>query len=289
MNDKFRYNNKKRKGIIFTVTVLFLISLIVTSNGNNKLISFGGNIIATITTPITKTIYFTSSKLIDGFEFVFGSSNMRKENADMSLENKKLKEQVGNMEKTIDNQEYLKDEYDLIKKSTQKLDKAYITSLDPSNIYSRFNIDKGSLAGVKAKDTIVQGVLNENDVIVEGLVGTVTEVGANFSKVTSIMDGSTSVSFKVSRNGEIGVLKGGNEKVINGYMYESSASVEVGDSIYTSGLGGIYPPNLYIGKIKEIVKEKEETKTKVVIESPVNFKNMYRVLVLKNEQEIENE
>ncbi|WP_100065089.1 rod shape-determining protein MreC [Miniphocaeibacter massiliensis] len=288
MNDKFRYSNKKRKGIIFVITVLFLISLIVTSNGNSKIISFGGNVIATITTPITKVIYFTSSKVIEGFEFVFGSADMRRENSELSLENIKLKEEVENMEKTIDNQEYLKDEYELIKNSKLNLIKAYITSLDPSNIYSRFNIDKGSMAGVKEKDTIVQGVLNEDDVIVEGLVGTVTEVGLNFSKVTSIMDGSNKVSFKISRNGEIGVISGGDGNIINGYMYESGASIEVGDSIYTSGLGGIYPPNLYIGKIKEIVED-DAVKKKVVIESPVNFKNMYRVLVLNNEQEIKDE
>ncbi|MDL2310836.1 rod shape-determining protein MreC [Peptostreptococcaceae bacterium OttesenSCG-928-C18] len=288
MNDRFKYSNKKRKGIIFVVTTLFLISLIVTSNGNNNLISFGGNVIATITTPVTKAIYFTSSKIIDGLEFVFGSADMRHENSKLSLENAKLKEQVENMERTINNEEYLKNEYDLIKNSNLNLVKAYITSLDPSNIYSRFNIDKGSMADINVNDTIVQAIVNEDDTIVEGLVGTVTEVGLNYSKVTSIMDGGNKVSFKVSKNGEIGALTGGEGNTINGYMYESRADIEVGDSIYTSGLGGIYPPDLYIGKIKEIIED-DEVKKKVVIETPVNFKNMYRVLILKNEQEIKDE
>lgn len=288
MNNSYR-NNNKRKIIIFSATVLFLISLIVTSKGNNRIISFGGNIIGSITTPITKVVYFTSSKVIDGFEFLFGSANMRKENADLNAENIILKEQVSNMEKVIDNKDYLEMEYELIKNKKLDFIKSYIVAVDSSNIYDRFTLDKGSINGVKIKDTVVQGVIGPDNTIVQGLIGTVVDVGVNHAKISSITDSSSGVSFRTSRTGEVGIVNGGNENKIDGYMYEIDADIAVGDAIYTSGLGGVYPPELYIGKVKEVVKDENDTKKRIVIESPVDFKNLYRVLILKNKQEWNDE
>ena len=285
MNNSYRNNNNKRKIIIFSATVLFLISLIVTSKGNNKIISFGGNIIGSITTPITKVVYFTSSKVIDGFEFLFGSANMRQENADLNAENTILKEQVSNMEKVIDNKDYLEMEYELIKNKKLDFIKSYIVAVDSSNVYDRFTLDKGSASGVKVKDSIVQGVIGPDNTIVQGLIGTVVDVGLNHAKISSITDSSSGVSFRTSRTGEIGIVDGGNENIIDGYMYKTDADIAIGDAIYTSGLGGVYPPELYIGKVKEVVKDENDTKKRIIIESPVDFKNLYRVLILKNKQE----
>ena len=289
MNNNYRNKNRKRKAIIFITTILFLISLIVTSNDNNLIISLGGNIIGTITTPITKVVYVTSSKIIDGIEFIFGSANMRKENARLNAENIALREQVANMEKVINSSDYLELEYELIKNSDKKLLKSYIVGLDTSNIYDRFTIDKGKVQGVKVNDTVVQGVIGQNNTVIKGLIGTVTEVGPNYSKVTSITDASTGVSFRNSRTGEIGVVSGGKNNIIEGYMYNTGADIAVGDSVYTSGLGGIYPPEIYIGKIKEIMTDDNKFKIKVIIESPVDFRNIYRVLIITNEWKTDNE
>ena len=72
-------------------------------------------------------------------------------------------------------------------------------------------------------------------------------------------------------------------------MYNTGADIAVGDSVYTSGLGGIYPPEIYIGKIKEIMTDDNKFKTKVIIESPVDFRNIYRVLIITNEWKTDNE
>lgn len=289
MNSNYRKSSRKRRATVFTVTVLFLVSLIVTSKGNNKLLFVGESIIGGITTPITKAVYYTSSKVIDGLEFLFGSADMRSKNAKLNTENLKLKEQVSNLEKVIDNEDFLKVEYDLIKNDKKDYLKAYIIGMDSSNIYDRFSIDKGSVQGIKEHDTVFQGVVGENDTIVKGLVGTVTEVGASYAKVSSITDTTSGISFKTSRTGELGKITGGNKGKIKGTMYKDTADIVAGDAVYTSGLGGIYPPDLYIGKVKEVKKENRDVEKTIEIESPVDFNNLYRVLILKNEQVVEDE
>lgn len=289
MNSNYRKSSRKRRVIIFISTVLFLVSLIVTSKGNNKILFVGESIIGGVTTPITKAVYFTSSKVIDALEFLFGSTDMRKENAKLNTENIKLKEQIANLEKVIDNEDFLKEEYDLIKNDNKNYLKSYIIGMDSSNIYDRFSVDKGSVQGVKKHDTVFQGVVGENDTIVKGLIGTISEVGASYSKVSSITDSTSGISFKTSRTGELGKITGGNKEKIKGTMYKGTADIVAGDAIYTSGLGGIYPPDLYIGKVIEVKKDNKDVEKTIVIESPVDFNNLYRVLILKNEQVAEDE
>ncbi|MDO5017840.1 MAG: rod shape-determining protein MreC [Lagierella massiliensis] len=285
----FRNNNKKRKISVFIVVCLFLISLIATSNGNSKVVDFGGNVLSSITTPVSKVFYFTSSKFIDGIEFIFGSKAMREENERLNKENLILKDQNSNMQKVIDNQGYLKDEYELISKKDESLIKAGVVGVDSSNLYDRFTIDKGSKDNIKVNDAVVQGVIGEDSSIVKGLLGVVTDVGYNYAKVSSITNSTKGTSFKTSRTGAIGIIKGGNNMQLNGYMYDTSADIAVGDKVYTSGLGGTYPPELYIGQVIEVNKDETKARKEIVINSPVDFTNIYRVLVFKNMREESNE
>ena len=57
-----------------------------------------------------------------------------------------------------------------------------------------------------------------------------------------------------------------------------------GDSIYTSGIGGIYPKNINIGKIKEIVNTQNKTNRYVYIETAVDFENLSNIVVIKNQK-----
>lgn len=289
MYRNFRNNNKRRKGVIFIVVCLFLISLIATSNGNSKVVDFGGNVLSSITTPISKAFYFTSSKVIDGLEFIFGSRQMRKDNEKLNKENLVLKEQNANMQKVIDNQGYLKEEYELISSKKGDLIRAGIAGVDSSNLYDRFTIDKGTKDKIKINDPIVQGVVGEDSTIVQGLLGVVTDVGYNHAKVSSITNSTKGTSFKTSRTGAVGVIKGGEDNLLTGYMYKTSADIAVGDKIYTSGLGGIYPADLYIGQVTKVYKDETSARTEVTIESPIDFTNIYRVLVLRVMREEENE
>ena len=51
-------------------------------------------------------------------------------------------------------------------------------------------------------------------------------------------------------------------------------------------VGGIYPPNLYIGEIKEVSVDDNELVKKIVVESPINYNNVFRVVIMENEYEI---
>ena len=82
---------------------------------------------------------------------------------------------------------------------------------------------------LKIGDIILQGYFDENSKVIEAVLGKVTEVGLNWSKVSSIIDESESVSFKVSNSNEIGVISGDSKYGLSGYLLNYNADVNYSD------------------------------------------------------------
>ena len=60
----------------------------------------------------------------------------------------------------------------------------------------------------------------------------------------------------------------------------TDADLVLEDSIETSGIGGIYPKGILIGKIKEIIEAKNITDRYAIVESAVDFSKLETVLVI---------
>ena len=65
-------------------------------------------------------------------------------------------------------------------------------------------------------------------------------------------------------------------------MYKSDADVEIGDKIITSGIGSVFPRDLYIGKVSDVKLSENNLEKKVFVKSPVDFSKLFRVFVLKS-------
>lgn len=285
MNGKFNYNRNIRKKIIFVVTSLLLILMIYISNENKQLMSIGGNAIGTVTSPITKAVYYTSSKAGELFTSVFGTRQLRDEHKELTAENKVLKDKISMMENVMSKEQFLEEEYKVKEQSKFEMKKAYVSGKDAGNLFVRFQIDKGTKDGVKIGDIIVQGImLDDGESVVEGLVGKVTNVGLNWAKVSSIVDENSSVSFVVLRTGETGILNGVGDKGLEGYMYKPEADIQKGDMIYTSGLGEVFPRDIYIGTVQEVIYDKNNLVKNIIVETPIDFTKMYRVLIIDKEK-----
>lgn len=172
---------------------------------------------------------------------------------DVKEENDQLKEKITalesenrDLENIIGKTDYLRNEAKLIESTNHKIISAEITSKEPSNWYDRFVINKGLKDGIVKGATVVQGVEIEQNLFQEGVVGRVVDVGSNWSKVITIIDELNSISFKVIRTQDGGILSGDVNRSINGYFFDNKADVILGDKLYTSGLGGSYIKDIYI-------------------------------------------
>ena len=177
----------------------------------------------------------------------------------LKAENKTLKEHV----KLVDNYS----DYDCIP--------GYVIQRDFSNYSKTVVINIGRKDGIETGMTVVAD---------GGLVGYIVSAEENTSKVQTIIDTASAVSALFANTEKTLVTRGilDSDNRIKGTYIDNDVVVNEGDNIATSGIGGIYPKNINIGKVKEIVNTQNKTNRYVYIETSVDFENLNNILVLKN-------
>ena len=118
----------------------------------------------------------------------------------------------------------------------------------------------------------------------EGLVGYVISATDTTSKVQTIVDSSSNTSSILSSSRDSVVCKGilDQNNSLKAVYVPTDATVAQGDSVETSGLGGIYPKGIYIGKVSKVVNTSNLNDRYALIETAVNFNKLETVLVITN-------
>lgn len=272
----------KNRMIVTIVAIILIIIIGVTANGRNK-VTFLENLIGNIITPIQKVFYNTGESVAGTVNSIGSITQIKKENEELKKEIAKLNEQLRNYEDIISKSDYLRNAALLKEKTKFNLVEAQIIGKDPGNWFDRFVIDKGTKDGIRKGNAVIQGIEVEGNIVEEGLVGRVVEVGDSWSQVVAIIDEGSNLSFNVIRTQDSGVIKGDFEGNISGYLFDANADVVKGDKLLTSGLGGVFNKGLYIGEISEITKNSDDLLVNIEVKPAVNFNKLQNVFVIIGE------
>ena len=136
-------------------------------------------------------------------------------------------------------------------------------------------INRGSADGLAADMAVVTEL---------GLVGHVSEVGLNSSKVQLILDPRSSVGTLVQRpeSRVLGIVEGdlNNPTMPRMVNIPKDADVKVDDVIVTSGFGGVYPKGIVVGHVKEIKNDEGGLLKYGVLETTVDFQRLEDLAVI---------
>lgn len=275
------FKKYKNRMIVISIAIILILIIGYTSRERLNLSKFEktfGNIL----TPISKV----SINLRNGISSFFGNikevSTLKDDNIYLKQKIAELESENRDLQNVIGMSDYLKNEALLIQNSPHNFIQAQIISKEPGNWYDRFVIDKGIKHGVKKGDTIVTGFEVEQNLVQEGIVGRVIDVSDNWAKVVTIIDEVNKIAFKIIRTQDGGILNGSIDGIISGYLFDSKSDVIVGDKLYTSGLGGSFTKDVYIGEVEEVIDEEEDLMKKIIIKPAINFKKLQRVLIISN-------
>lgn len=140
-----------------------------------------------------------------------------------------------------------------------------------------FAVDIGTNDGV----ALNQAVVHE-----EGLVGYVSEVNEDRCTVTTILDPSSSVSVNISTINEPAILQGDLSLKSNNRLKLTfipiDAEISISDMLYTSGLGSTYPNAIPVGKIIQVVNNKNDTNRYAIVEPNVSIRTISEVGIIIN-------
>src|SRR5262245_45352997 len=134
--------------------------------------------------------------------------------------------------------------------------------------FRTLTIDKGSRLGLAADMAVIAPA---------GVVGRVVMAGQLASKVQLLVDRNAAASAMVARSRVQGVVVGSGESRLRMEYVSTAADVVVGDSVITSGIDGVYPKGLVIGKIDSIDKSNG---LQIGIVPAVDFSSLEQVLVV---------
>lgn len=134
-------------------------------------------------------------------------------------------------------------------------------------------IDKGSNHGIRHGMPVVTQ---------QGLVGRIDAVIANASRVQLISDANSVVNIQMQSGKIDSQLKGTLTGEIVLEMIPQDAVIKPGEVILTSGLGGSYPANIFIGQVLSIRKLENALFQSASVQPIVDFESLSAVLVITN-------
>lgn len=261
-------NKNKLTIVIIIVSVTFLC--LIGYSSNRKKISFFKN-------DTELTINFAHSLFHNSFQFITNISKVKKENEELKKTNSELQIKALEYDSSIKENENLKSMIKFVNKRTNyNYTGADIIGIVGNSYTDEFELNVGEDKGIKKGMIAITG---------NGLVGQVISVGNNWSIVQCLSNKNIAVAAVVQgKKNNNGIVKGYNEHnkplaEINRLSLD--CNVKKGDIITTSGLGGIYPSGISIGKVLSVQVDKGAVMKSAIIELSVDLLKTEEVLIIK--------
>ncbi len=201
-------------------------------------------------------------------------------------ENRELKQQVTELAQTKVRDQTLAHENKQLKQQLKLNNSmtdyntvtAAVLMRTPSSWQRQLVINKGQSSGIKKNMPVMSG---------SGLIGRITEVNKTNSKVELLSDTSESSNrFAITLNGQNGKVING---IITGYnarnnelemgQVTSKAKIKKGTRVVTSGMGGVTPKGLYVGRVSRVGKDDYGLAQKIYITPATDFNDINIVTV----------
>ncbi len=231
-----------------------------------------------IITPVQNAVTSIQNGISGFFDYFTEYDRIVAENEQLKAEIAALEQKVRDAEVAIDENNRLRQLLEIKEKNRSfQFEVAEVVSRSTTDWGNTLSIDKGTLAGIEINDCVITE---------EGMVGYVTDLGPNYAEVTTIIDTSMSAAVLVSRSREVAVAEGDFELMQDGNLKMSyikkDADVVIGDTLETSGNGGIFPKGLLVGTVERILPEDHGISNYAIIEPIIEIDDVKKVFVIKD-------
>ncbi len=268
------FSDKKVKIVSITIAVVLLFMII--GGAGRPILSSGVNFLTKGLSQVSASAAGEGEKTYD----------------ELLEENKALEKEAADLRTQLVDYYDIKDEnarlwkYYKIKKDNKDYEimPASVIKRDSSQDFYSFSIDVGTSNGVHSQDPVITE---------KGLIGFISSANAVSSKVTTILSPDLQAGALDKRTKDNGIVVGNalytddNKTTLS--KIDANAKIKKGDIITTTGIGGIYPENLIVGKVSNIKYDKYDA-TKYAVVSPYeDIRKVTDVVVLtdfKNKGEI---
>lgn len=247
---------------ILVAVAVFLVGIMAYAGANGRLTAAPQELLGVILTPFQKAAAVVSGGVGAVWEKYTSIDEVMEQNEQLEAENAELRQQMVDYDR-------IKAENDAYKALARIQDtnseasyvSAFVIGRDPLDEFGGFTLDQGSTDGVAVNDAIISD---------RGyLLGVVVEVDATSCKVMTILHPSFNAAGVISRTRENGIITGSADYAADGQCVltnlDRATEARKGDQVITTGLGGVFPANLLVGTVQEVVPEQSGKSSSAVI------------------------
>ena len=261
---------------ILTFLSVVCAGLVIATMINSDIVRPVREAVSTIILPVQKGMNHLGNWFSDKADTLKEISELREENDRLRAENDELK-----MDNVVLSQ--MKTELDRLRE-LMELDDVYsdypkvaakVIGKDTGNWFSVFTIDKGENDGLTEGMNVIAG---------GGLVGYMSYVGKDYSKVTAIINDDSNVRAKFSSTSDVCVVNGDLKQYESGMLkvtnIDVDADVKSGDMLLTSHISDRYVPGILIGYVSDIQDDGNKLTKSAMVTPVVDFSQLEEVLVI---------
>ncbi len=263
-------NGVPRSLIVLSVISLALFVLGV-REGDSGLLHGVRGVFQTVATP-ARVVGSVVASPVSGISNVVGNLTADSQTlSDLKAENDDLKAQVARLTEYEDEANTLTDLLQLRNQYNLDSTAARVIARSTDSWSSTITIDKGTTSGIQTGMPVMTST---------GVVGQVSECGPTTATVRLITDESSGVSAKVQSSGAQGQLQGSADGTLHLNLIRTDQQVSTGDSVVTSGLGGVYPKGLPVGTVSNVTKSSGSLYYDITVEPLASVGSLEEVLVV---------
>jgi len=265
----------RRYRLIFIAVVMLLATVLLYSYNlrHKSATTFFERAVLTFAAPFQSVIDNSYESLTGVWKNYLWLVDARRRNAELLRENSALKVKLQQVEEISLQNERLRKLLSFVDDLDKPALPAQVIGEDISNWARTIVIDKGSRSGLRHGMPVVAA---------EGVVGRVIKVAPNSSRVLLVTDASSAIAALIQRTRTRGVARGLGRDLSVEYAL-NEADIQVGDLMVTSGMGGVFPKGLPLGKVAAVDKDQFGLFQQVRVTTMVDFRHLEEVMVILGE------
>ena len=264
-------NKSKRDIILVSVILLFSLALMTLNVKQETGVRFLDSIVGEILSPFQNYFSQNLQSVSDSLNHYFFLIDVARQNDELQLEVQRLKSEKNQLIERLATQKRLSKLMTYEKNWEEKAVVASVIGRDATQWSKVVVINKGMKNGIKEHLAVVTDA---------GVIGQVIYAGLHTSKVLLIVDGRSAVDALFQDSRISGVVVGMGEDECRLKFVPNTADVKVGDPVLSSGLGGIFPKGLIIGKVTQVLRKKQGLFQEITLIPSSDLLRLEEVLVL---------
>ncbi len=263
----------RRAVILTTALVVSFLLMTLQVRHETGAVNFTRQALLFVVSPFIRVTAATIQGITGTWQDYVDLRGVREENKRLQLETTMLKRRLDQLQDQALETQRLERLLAMRQVSKAEFLTARVVGKDATNWFKTILLDRGSREGIRR---------NQPALAPDGLVGRVVEVAPTSARVQLLTDPLSAVGGMIQRTRVTGIVSGNLGAGARVRYLPLMADVVVGDEVVTSGMGGVFPKGILIGRISSVERKSGALFQEATLQSAVDLSRLEEVLILTN-------